>query len=308
MHDLERLGNCGVVPVVVLDDAVDAVDTANALLKGGVDVMEITFRTSAAAESIRRVAENCPDILVGAGTVVSLEQCVQAIQSGAKFIVSPGYDDAIVSYCMENGLAVTPGCVTPTEIMAAIKQGCRIIKFFPAGVFGGLAAMKALSGPFPQIRFIPTGGVNNKNLSEYIRSQFIFAVGGSWMCPKTDIAEKQYDSITKKCKEARDIVLGYDLALIHGVSAEICSLLSDTFGFPVKQDSVSCKAGHPYDQYLGADGHVAVFANDIVRAMADIEKKGLSVDTSIVRASEGKKIISCKIGGFGDIAVHLIQR
>ena len=146
MNVLDRLKQSGVVPVVVLDNAKDAAPTAKALLAGSVDVMEITFRTAAAADSIKAVAESCPDMLVGAGTVVTLDQCKKAVECGAKFIVAPGFDEEVVRWCVENGVAVTPGCVTPTEIMAAMKLGLKVVKFFPAGVYGGLSAMKALSG------------------------------------------------------------------------------------------------------------------------------------------------------------------
>ena len=173
-------------------DAKDAVATAKALLAGGVDVMEITFRTAAAADSIKAVAESCPDMLVGAGTVITLEQCKKATECGAKFIVSPGFDEEVVRWCVENGVAVTPGCVTPTEIMAAMKLGLNVVKFFPAGVYGGLSAMKALSGPFGGIKFIPTGGVNGQNIGEFIAAPFIRAVGGSWVCPKADIAAGKF--------------------------------------------------------------------------------------------------------------------
>ena len=179
MTALERLYNAAVVPVVVLDDAADAVPTAKALLAGGVDVMEITFRTAAAADSIAAVAKECPDMFVGAGTVITLEQCKKAVACGAKFIVAPGYSEEVVSWCVENNVAITPGCVTPTEIMAAMSHGLKVVKFFPANVYGGLSAMKALSGPFGGIKFIPTGGVNDKNLAEYISAPFIHAVGGS---------------------------------------------------------------------------------------------------------------------------------
>ena len=140
MKVLDRLHGCGVVPVVVLDDVKDAVATAKALLAG---------------------AENCPDMLVGAGTVITLDQCKKAVECGAKFIVSPGFDEEVVRWCVERSVPITPGCVTPSEIMAAMKLGLTVVKFFPAGVYGGLSAMKALSGPFGGIKFIPTGGVNN---------------------------------------------------------------------------------------------------------------------------------------------------
>ena len=204
MDVLSRLAASGVVPVVVLDKADDAVPTSKALLAGGVDVMEITFRTAAAPDSIKAVAESCPDMLVGAGTILNLEQCKLAVQMGAKFIVSPGFDAGVVGWCIENGIAVTPGCVTPTEITAAVNMGLKVVKFFPANVYGGLNAMKNLSAPFGGVKFMPTGGVNTANIKEYISAPFIHAVGGSWICPKDAIAAGEFEKITQLCKEARD--------------------------------------------------------------------------------------------------------
>ena len=208
MDALTRIETAGVVPVVVIENAADAVPAARALLAGGVDVMEITFRTDAAAESIRAVAQECPEMLVGAGTVLTLEQCRLAVSLGAKFIVSAGLDEEVVRWCVENGVPVLPGVATPTEIMAAMRLGLRVVKFFPANVYGGLSAMKALSGPFGGIRFIPTGGVNEKNLSDYLAAPFIHAVGGSWLCSKADIAAHNFEKITQLCSEARGIVQG----------------------------------------------------------------------------------------------------
>ena len=208
MEILERLARAIVVPVVVLEDAKDAVPTANAMIAGGVDVMEITFRTAAAPDAIKAVSENCPDMLVGAGTVLNVEQAKLAVSMGAKFIVSPGYDEEVVSWCVENGICVAPGCVPPTEIMAALKHGLKMVKFFPANVYGGLNAMKNLSAPFVGIKFLPTGGVNTANIKEYIDAPFIHAVGGSWVCPKADIAAGNFEKITKLCAEARQAAQG----------------------------------------------------------------------------------------------------
>ena len=196
MDVLARMRTCGIVPVVVLEDADDAVATAKAMLKGGVDLMEITFRTAAAPESIRRVAAEVPDMVVGAGTVVTLDQCQQAVECGAKFIVSPGYDEEVVSWCCEHGIPVTPGCVTPTEIMMALKHGLKVLKFFPANVYGGLSALKSLSGPF----------VGPANLAEFAAAPQVHAVGGSWVCPKGDIGAHEFEKIEGLCREARQIV------------------------------------------------------------------------------------------------------
>jgi 2-dehydro-3-deoxyphosphogluconate aldolase / (4S)-4-hydroxy-2-oxoglutarate aldolase len=204
---LGRMKQCGVVPVVVINDESNALPTAAALHDGGVDVMEITLRTKAGLASIRAVAKNFPDMLVGAGTVLTLEQGKACVEAGAKFIVSPGFNRELVSWCIDQGVAVTPGCVTPTEIMAAAELGIRVVKFFPANIYGGLSAMKALAAPFGNITFIPTGGISGQNLAEYLREPFIHAVGGSWLCAKEDIATGQFAKITELCKQARSIKL-----------------------------------------------------------------------------------------------------
>ena len=203
---LNRIGELGIVPVIKIEDAAKAQPLAEAMCAGGLPLAEITFRTAAAADSIKAVSEGCPEMLVGAGTVITLEQCKKAVASGAKFIVAPGFDEEVVRWCVENNVPVTPGCVTPTEIMAAMKLGLKVVKFFPAGVYGGLSAMKALSGPFGGIKFIPTGGVNAQNLAEYISAPFIHAVGGSWVCPKADISAGNFEKITALCREAHATV------------------------------------------------------------------------------------------------------
>ena len=208
MTVMERLANSVVVPVVVLDKAEDAIPTAKAMAAGGVDTMEITFRTACAPQAIQAVAENCPEILVGAGTVLNLDQCKLAIEMGAKFIVSPGFSREIVEYCVANGVPVAPGCVTPTEIMAAINCGLTMVKFFPANVYGGLNAMKNLSAPFVGLKFLPTGGVNTTNIKEYVDAPFVHAVGGSWVCPKAEIAAGNWEKITNLCREARKAAKG----------------------------------------------------------------------------------------------------
>ncbi|MCL2138921.1 MAG: bifunctional 4-hydroxy-2-oxoglutarate aldolase/2-dehydro-3-deoxy-phosphogluconate aldolase, partial [Treponema sp.] len=155
--------------------------------------------------AIENAAQSCPEILLGAGTVLSLEKCKEAISRGAAFIVSPGFDPEIAEYCLTNNVAVFPGCVTPTEIIAAIKFGLDVLKFFPANVYGGAAGIKALSGPFPGIKFIPTGGINNNNIVDFLLPQ-VFAIGGSWFCEQKYIQAGDFAAITASCKTALEIV------------------------------------------------------------------------------------------------------
>ena len=207
MNDvMKRIAEIGIVPVIRIDDVTKAPKLAEALCAGGVPVAEVTFRAAGADQAIRAMREAFPEMLVGAGTVVTLEQCRRAVDCGAKFIVSPGFDEEVVRWCVENDVAVCPGCVTPTEITAALRYGLSVVKFFPANVYGGLAGMKALSAPFGGVRFIPTGGVAAANLKEYASAPFVCAVGGSWVCPKKEIAAGNFDAVEALCLEARRIV------------------------------------------------------------------------------------------------------
>ena len=191
------------IPVVVIKEMAETDKILTALKNSGIMCAEITFRTACAAEAIAYAVKNYPDMEIGAGTVINAAQCEAALAAGATFIVSPGFSDEIVGYCVANGVAVAPGCVTPTEIMAALKHGLKMVKFFPANVYGGLNAMKNLSAPFVGLKFLPTGGVNTANIKEYIDAPFIHAVGGSWVCPKAEISAGNWDKITALCIEAR---------------------------------------------------------------------------------------------------------
>ena len=202
MLNIEQVAACGVVPVVVLEDAEQAVPTAKALLAGGINAMEITFRTAAAKDSIAKVAAEVPEMIVGAGTVINVDQLHDAIDAGAKFIVSPGTSEEVIAEAVKLNVPVAPGVVTPSEIMVGLKYGLKVFKFFPAESYGGLKTIKALCGPFPQIRFIPTGGINQNNAEEYFKNPKIVAVGGSWMVTKDMVVAGDFAGITEKSAAA----------------------------------------------------------------------------------------------------------
>lgn len=202
----EQLASYGVVPVVVLNDAKDAEPLAKALVEGGLACAEVTFRTDAAEESIRIMSKAYPEMLVGAGTVLTTEQVDRALNAGAKFIVSPGFDPEIVDYCLEKEVPVYPGTVTPTEVAQAVKRGLAVCKFFPAEQFGGVSTIKALAAPYTMVKFMPTGGVNLKNLRDYLSCDKIAACGGTWMVKGDMIREGRFDEIKKITAEAAQIV------------------------------------------------------------------------------------------------------
>ena len=201
----EQFYDYAVVPVVVLDDAEDAAPLAEALVKGGIPCAEVTFRTEAAEESIRIMSETYPEMLVGAGTVLTTEQVDRAVAAGAKFIVSPGFDPEIVDYCMEKNIPVFPGCVSPSEVAQAVKRGLKVVKFFPAEQAGGLAMLKAMAAPYTMLKFMPTGGINTKNLKEYLGFSKILCCGGSWMVKGDMIKNKEFDKITEMTREATEL-------------------------------------------------------------------------------------------------------
>ena len=204
--DFNRIRSCGIVPMIKIDEAENALPLANALLEGGIDNIEITFRTAAAKASMLNISKALPEMVVGAGTVINLSQYNEAKAAGAVFVVTPGLNVEVVNAAKADGIAILPGVITPTEIMAGISLGLNVFKFFPAESFGGLNTVKALCGPFGQISFLPTGGISQDNAAEYLKFNKILAVGGSWVAPDKLIAEKNFKEITKRSKEAMEIV------------------------------------------------------------------------------------------------------
>jgi 2-dehydro-3-deoxyphosphogluconate aldolase/(4S)-4-hydroxy-2-oxoglutarate aldolase len=196
----------GIIPVLEIDSAQRATPLAEALLAGGLPVAEVTLRTEAAIESIRRIARDVVDVMVGAGTVLNREQAKAAVEAGAQFIVCPGMIEDVVLWARENQISILAGAITPTEMIQGINLGLEILKFFPAETMGGLKAIKSMSDPFPQLRFIPTGGVRFENAAQYLQSEKIHAVGGSWMAKRPMIAEGNFHEITRMAKEASNLV------------------------------------------------------------------------------------------------------
>lgn len=202
----ETIQKIGVVPVVVLHNAKDAAPLANALYEGGLPCAEVTFRTDAAEESIAIMTREYPDMFVGAGTVLTIDQVERAVNAGAKFIVSPGFDPEIVDYCLDKNIPVFPGCITPSEVAQAVKRGLKVVKFFPAESFGGMATIKAIAAPYVGLKFMPTGGVNAKNLESYLSCDEIIACGGSWMVKGDLIKAGKFDEIKVLTREAVTLV------------------------------------------------------------------------------------------------------
>ncbi len=206
MHPFETLRQTGLAPVITITRVEDAVPLGRALRAGGIDCAEITFRTAIAAEAIRAMAHALDGMLIGAGTVLTIEQAEQAVQAGARFIVSPGFDATIVAWCQERGVPIVPGVATATEVLMAVARGQKVLKFFPAEELGGARMLKALSGPFPDVQFIPTGGITAATLPDYLTLPNVVACGGSWMATSSAIATGQFEEIARLAGAARAIV------------------------------------------------------------------------------------------------------
>jgi 2-dehydro-3-deoxyphosphogluconate aldolase/(4S)-4-hydroxy-2-oxoglutarate aldolase len=310
MEIKKRIRASGLLPVVEIDSENDAVLTADALLRGGLDVLEIACSTAAAPGAIRKVAAACPGMLLGAGSIITLDQCKEAVDCGASFIVTPGFDPKVVEWCRINGIFISPGCATPTEITMAVEHGLKVIHFLPAEVNDGLLALKDLSTLFGDVKFILSGGVNLQNAGKCLAASFVFAVSGSWFCTKSDI-------ITNLCSEARNAILGFEIAHI-GINCEnsetsmaVCDELCKVFSFTKKQGSSSNFASNAIEVmksiYRGEKGHLAVRTNAIDCALAEMEKHGYFPDMETVRYKNGRMLsiyLNREIGGF---AVHLVQ-
>ncbi len=316
---LTKIGKIGIVPVVALDRAEDALPLGKALMIGGIPCAEVTFRTAAAKESISIMTSNFPDMLVGAGTVLTCKQVDEAVAAGAKFIVSPGLNPEVVKYCVDKGIPVTPGVATPSEVEQAIGLGLDVVKFFPAEAAGGLPMIKAMSAPYTSMKFMPTGGINKDNIATYLAFNKVLACGGSFMVDKKLIAAGRFDEVTRLSREAVDAVLGFSLAHI-GVNCETESeALEDAdrfdllFGFTKKDGNSSVFAGTVAEfmktRYLGAKGHIAIGTTNVERAVFHLTLRGAKFDEDTAKYDPTGKLkaiyMTDEISGF---AVHLVQK
>lgn len=319
MHEvLEQIQKIGIIPVVVLNDANDAQPLANALCEGGLPCAEVTFRTSAAEESIRIMSENFPQMLIGAGTVLTTEQVDRAIDAGAKFIVSPGFNPTVVKYCVDKGIPITPGTSCPSDIEAALSFGLEVVKFFPAEAAGGLKMIKAMSAPYTTVKFMPTGGINAQNINSYLAFDKILACGGSWMVSSDLIKTGDFEKIKELTKEAVQTMLGFELKHI-GINSQDAKEADNTasaferlFGFSKKEGNSSIFAGTAVEAmkspYLGAKGHIAIAANSVSRAVNYLQSQGVKfrMETAKYTGDNMTAVyLEEEVAGF---AIHLMQK
>jgi len=314
----KKIGELGIVPVVKIEKAEDALPLGRALMDGDLPIAEITFRTSAAEESIKSLTKELPTLLVGAGTVLTIEQVKEAVSAGAKFIVSPGFNPRVVDYCIENSIPVTPGINNPTQIEMALVRGIEVVKFFPAEASGGLPLLKSMSAPYSGIKFIPTGGINLNNLCSYLSDNKVLACGGSWMVKPELISSSNFDEITRLTKEAISTMLGFEFAHL-GINEDnkdkalnSANQLSRLFYLPVKEGASSIFAGSDFEviknRFLGKHGHIAIATNNIHRAITYLKMKGVSVLPETAKEKDGKLkaiYLDQEVSGF---AIHLLQK
>lgn len=319
MDIIKDLHDFGLVPVIKITDVKNAIPLAQALAKGGLNCAEITFRTACAKEAIAEITRAMPDMLVGAGTVLTPEQADEAIEAGAKFIVSPGLNPRVVKHCIERNVPILPGCATPSEVEQAIELGLKAVKFFPAEAAGGLNMIKSMSAPYGQIKFMPTGGINEENMLDYLAFNKIIACGGSFMVKDSLIEAGNFEEITRLTRNAVMKMLGFKLVHV-GINCENkekalkgAQLLSTLFGLDYKVGNSSTFAGTEFElmhtKYLGANGHIAMATNFPDRAKAYLEKMGIEFNEETAKYDDKGNLtviyLKEEICGF---AIHLVKK
>lgn len=319
MNDiLRQIRLWGIVPVVKIDDAKDAVPLAKALCDGGLPLAEITYRTAAARDAIAAVTKAYPDMLVGAGTVLTTSQVDEAVSVGARFIVAPGFNPEVVGYCVKKGIPVTPGCSSPSDIERAIGFGLDVVKFFPAEDLGGLRMIKALSAPYVGVKFMPTGGINAGNICEYLASDKIWACGGSWMVKSDLIASGRFDEIERLTREAVSVSLGFrfDHVGVNSRDESVCRDAADrftsAFGFAQNELPVSIFAGSGIELMKapgrGSAGHIAIATHSVDRAVNQLSRRGVAFDMNSVQLDKNGDMRFIYLRDeFAGYAVHLVK-
>lgn len=316
---LKKIQEIGIVPVVKINRAEDAVPLAKALCEGGLPCAEVTFRTACAAEAIKAMTEAFPEMLVGAGTVLTTEQADAAMNAGAKFLVSPGLNPAIVKYCVEKGYPITPGCANPSDVEQALSFGLEVVKFFPAEAAGGLPMIKAMSAPYGNLKFMPTGGIDANNLKSYLDFNKIIACGGSWMVKADMIDAGDFDGIRKLTQKAVEAMLGFELLHV-GINSEndaqagaTAATFASLFGMTAQEGAGSYFNGTAIEVMKtvgpGTFGHLAIGTNYMDRAVAYLQRRGVEFNWESAQYDAKKKLVLIylkdQIGGF---AVHLKQK
>lgn len=314
---MQRMGELGLVPVIRLESARTAVALGRALIKGGIPIAEVTFRTAAAEESIRAMTAELPDLLVGAGTVLTAAQAAKAVDAGARFIVSPCWVDEVVDHCLERGIPVLPGVVNPDGVAKGLARGLEVLKFFPAGASGGTAMLDALAGPFGAVKFVPTGGVDAGNLGAYARRANVLAVGGSWMVRGDLVDTGNWAEVERLCREAVAALHGFAFAHlgINGPDEAGCQALAGTlerlFSLAPKATGSSIFAGGQIEVTRtpgpGEKGHIALRCNQVERAVAYLAGSGIAARPETARTDRGslKSIyLDLELGGF---RFHLVR-
>lgn len=316
---LRKIYEAGIVPVIAIDDAEKAVPLAQALLRGGLNVAEITFRTDAAEAAMRAIIKNVPEMLVGAGTVLTREQLDRALNAGASFIVSPGFNPEIVKYAVSRNALILPGTATGGEMEQAMSFGLEAVKFFPAEQNGGVSKLKALAGPYRNLKWIPTGGISEKNLNDYLSFDRILACGGTWMVKKSLIEGERWDEIERLSRSAVRTML--DFSLMHvGINCademeavQTASRLCTLFNLDFRPGNSSVFAGDAVEcmkkPYLGRNGHIAVGTTSVDRAVAHLTRMGVEFDEDTCKrdASGSIKTIYLK-RDFSGFAIHLVRK
>ena len=318
MDALKIIKDHGIIPVLGLKKPETAPLVASALKKGGLPLLEVTMRAPQAMDCLKAIKTADPHMLAGAGTILHPEQVDQAVAAGADFIVSPGFNPKVVSRCLELNVPIVPGCVTPTEIEAGLEMGLTTFKFFPSEPLNGMATIKQLCGPYGNIQFIPTAGIKMDNLQEYLSSDKIAAVGGSFMAPAAMVEAEDWDGITALCRQAVEKSLGFSLAHIgiNGADKEegmaLANWFGDRFGFPVKEGGKSNFAATYVEccnqKFPGKFGHIGIFTLSCDRAVAYFKAKGVPLREEFKNVKDGKLIavyLEEEVGGF---AVHIVKK
>ena len=310
---IEQISNIGIIPVIAFNSVEEAVPLCKALVAGGLPAAEVTFRTACAEECIRTIAKEVPEMLLGAGTVLTCEQADRAMAAGASFIVAPGYDPHVTQHVIDKGGIMVPGTATAGEMQQAMNQGCEVVKYFPAEANGGVAMLKNIGAALKSCKWMCTGGVNAKNVNDYLGYGQIVAVGGTWMCKKDLIEAQAWDQITAICKEAVRTMLGFSLAHVgincenEGEAEQAAKTLCALFSFDYKPGNSSIFAGSAVEcmktPYLGKNGHIAIATNDLNRAVYHLGRRGVEFDES----TRKPKAIYLK-GEVGGFAIHLVQK